>query len=944
MNSNKNVEILNNIELEDGAIIGKSILTLAKFAQEKLPISNGFVITTLGFNSFLDFTELRKYYQNSSRIHNSDFKDIASAFDVIEFPTHLAGEITKSYSKISGFTNAFVNLRALILDKDGNEISHRSFVILDIRDEEVILRNVKELYKQVIFDNTKILEKFFEAELQIVVLAQKALQSEASGIVFTTDIVTKDKNKLVIEAIYGLESIIDSTPLIPDQYIYNKDTKNIDEKHISIQEYMAVRQVTIGSSKIEKVKISPNWQRRQKIDDKHILTLAKTGEIIEEGIGKPQQIIWSFEGGKIWINFIEGSEKLKLKNKEEPTLQELVDETIIASEILPAHTNDGLDIKVHIPEEVSNNKDILMDIVLKEPEQSLSEPHIEELNVSNNNLNLSDLSNMPMESNILKNNVNTVLEEPLIQGRYFAGGEAQGDVSLDISKAKSTNIIVLNGNEDLPTSIKVAGFIIEDESELLASRLSEYFGVPVITGVPLARKILKADEKIRIDGSTGNIYETVPFSEQVGEIEMNFVSTSNANTTESNFSIPLNKEETTVVHTEITPSQDTDDNSPEVLVSEETKVEIELGDELEGRDADNAKNESEEEISKLLELVDYDNEIASVEETNFVQDEVSGMEPKDQFQSWGKSLENILSASKTVTTPIAATVLEEVIDDNTQLNQISKEASFDADEDFIASNLHIEEEGKKFKSEFIPTATKVFVHLIDEKLPKEFKNFDGIIFSSSYDMDVYLEILEDVLEKADGKEVLAICPPYETEALKAFLESIHTLRNTHRNVSLILPDYRNKSEIADIKKMLSSIGLRRSSTFLTLANISRSINIFRIAELDNTLVDGMYIDLFRIKMNMLGVEKLKASTRYAQGLENLVSYLDENMPFEGKAIVDITGFINSNIIKHISQFKFTAFGCSLANADKVKKLISQTEKKHISNLVPYKKVRLRKKS
>lgn len=981
MNSNKVVEILQNIESTDQMIVGKSLSILSRFAKEKLPVSTGFILTTLGYHMFLDFSEIRKYYENSRKTDKRDLKSLKNAFDSIEFPKQYSAEIAKAYAKISGFTDAYVNLRALILDKKGNEISHRSFVMFDIRGEENILRNIKDLYKDVIFENEAITDKCFNGELQIVVLAQKALQSEASGVLFTTDVITKDPNRLVIEAVYGLESIVDQEAIVPDQYLFNKTTGEIDEKHIATQEFMAVRQVGGGTSSVQKVKISPAWQKRQKLDDKHILTLAKTGSIIEEGMQEPQQVIWSYEAGKVWINFIESTQKMNFASNESPTLQELIDEEVFMPEqtaIIDPRNNDdnGTDVNVHIPEEVRATKNILVDLVLTDDEQS---DEMRSLEINELHANTTVLGKESTDSQITKNTdipepsaVHTHLKvdeiehhvqktngkkniskEPLLEGKHFAGGESEGEVCFDPELCKPNSILVLIGDEDLSASIKVAGFIIEDESELLATRLNDYFNVPAITGVPLARKILKQGELIHINGNNGHIFETIPFSEQVGEIEMNFMTKKNESIEGSHFSFPVDRHETMVIRTEI-PSETNAISSKknkqdEVIIEYDTdkseSIENDLAIDLSVHEEKietpnisikpHASSEvSKKDISTLLNLVEEDSDIVefAIDTTEQENDEVQGISPQDQFNVWGKSLENIISASKSVEPLVAVEALEKVMNDRADILENSKEFTFDTEEQFIAQRIKAQVGDREFSSPYIPTATKVYVNIIDEKLPQGFKNFDGIVFSSSFDQEIYLELLEDTLVKAEEKEVLALCPPYEHEALIKFLENIYALRNKgYRNLSLILPDYRNKKEIAEVKKILSTLGMRRSSTFGIFANISRTINVFRIEEIDKTMVDGIYVDLFRLKMNMLGVEKLTASTRYVEGMKNMVEYIHSNLLIDGRTMLNVTGFAQTNkIIDHIFGYGFWGVGCSLGEADSVKKHLSLIEKKRIT--------------
>ena len=54
----------------------------------------------------------------------------------------------------------------------------------------------------------RVQKKFDHFKVGIAVPVQKMIQSEVSGVMFTVDPITQDKDKLVIEAIYGLGDYI----------------------------------------------------------------------------------------------------------------------------------------------------------------------------------------------------------------------------------------------------------------------------------------------------------------------------------------------------------------------------------------------------------------------------------------------------------------------------------------------------------------------------------------------------------------------------------------------------------------------------------------------------------------------------------------------------------------------------------------------------------------
>lgn len=936
ISNTKTIDLLQNLTLEDTEYVGKSISILAKFASERLPVPTGFVISTFGFNQYTDLSDIRKYFEKSRS--DDERQDLVEAFNSTPLPGELQNAISTCYSKISGFTDAHVNVRALILNKHSNEVAHRSYTAFDIRGERDLIEAIANLYREIVSDNLKNIDDLFSGHLKISILVQKAVQSEASGIMFTTDVITKDSSRLVIEAVYGLESGTAAEGIIPDQYLYDKESGEIKEKHISNQEFMMVRQMGSRDT-TQKVSISPAWQKRQKIDDKHIIVLAKTGLIIEEELSQPQQVNWSYESGKVWINFIESSNKQKYDIKREPnTLQEKVDHLV--SEV----QGDGTDVNVHIPESVMENKNILVDLVLEE-----SEPQKK-----------SKKKKSKVMNNDQKPQVN---KEPLLEGIHSAGGEAQGEISFDPNNANINHILVLKGDEDISSNLKVSGFIIEDESEILADRLFEYFKVPVITGVALARKILKKGEKIVLNGANAHIYELVPYNEQVEEVEMNIVKRDDNKIDKANFSFPVKPQENLEIQAELNPKADRlptkddfaveqsevdsvltpmidtsviDSDKDKTTLYEDSKIKVEKKNHNLSYNQPNAtiptESADKKDLSKLLDLVEEDGDVLKVEQKELTKSEVEGVNPNEQLKVWGNSLENIISSSKKVTPSVAADALEHVIEDSNEIEQNSKEFAFDKEENYIASITHQEEFKITSVVPFMPTATKVYVQLINETLSKNFENFDGLVYVSTLEPEAMLEQLEINLERSNGKETLVVCPPYEEEALTKFFEGIYDLRNKgHRNLSIILPDYRNKKEISEVKKLLSVAGLRRSSTFEIFANISRTINVFRISELEEGVSDGVYVDLFRLKMNMLGVDKLTASTKYVEGMKNLVSYIHENLKVDGKTIINITAFENpKKVVQHLFNFGFWGIVCEQTLADGIKKYISKVEQKRIT--------------
>lgn len=964
----KPIVLLKELEISDQGEVGNSIITISQLLNEGIPVPNGFIISNYVFDKYIDLSALNNYFNKTS-----DLKSLDAAFLSSTFPETLKEEVRVAYTKISGFSDVSVNIRGVILDEKGGEVHTRVFVEYEIKGEEEIISSIKNLYREIVIDDLNKSHLFFSGKLKIVLLVEKTVQAEVSGILYSSDIITKDNDKVVIEALFGLPSAIGETVLIPDQYIVSKSNKVILEKQVVDQEFMYVRQPR-GDNILQKVHISPAWQKRQKLDDKYIQLLTQIAIQIEQELREIVQISWSFESGKLWINFIDRAREIEYKKFDNHELQD-ISEKIMKSEI---HDHKEMLTKL-MDNNIGINK-----ISDDKSTETMEKVAISEQLTQNESKEELVSKEIQMDKNTYSKN------EPLLTAIYGIGESVEGNITFDAEHATKNDIIVLKGDEDIPSNMQVAGIVVEDASELLTQRLNEYFKVTTLTGVPLATKILKEGEKIEIDGSKKEIKEIVPYTKN-DKLEVNFLRPDetklpSSETTTENPEIKLNhdlidegnendvfkdikdsdeleiqksdvqKQNDIVADLEIPATKSPNFIKVESDISEESvsgnldvdkevqvandKVEIvrrknvpEIPQEINHFEISSAKEAEKrvdnKDITKLLDLVN-DEDVVPVAK-KVATGLVEGIDKPDQYKIWGKSLEKMISASKDIEVKQASEAIE-AVDIKEEKLEDSKEMSFDAEQKYISEvKATVKPDVHPMHEPFLPTATKVYITLIDETIDEGLENYDGVIFTSTLDIDGYLGLLSNVLDGSGDKPVLAICPPYEEEAFRQFITKIQDLRNEgSRNLSLILPDYRNKKEIVNYKQILSMEGLRRSSTFAVYANLSRTINVFRSAEITDSLVDGVYIDLFRLKMNMLGVEKLTASTKYVEGMKKLVEYIHQNISVSGNQIMDITGFENPKaVVSHVLDLGFWGVSCDQRMAESIKKAVSNAEKKRI---------------
>ncbi|MBU1322445.1 phosphoenolpyruvate synthase, partial [Patescibacteria group bacterium] len=126
---------------------------------------------------------------------------------------------------------------------------------------------------------------------------QQMIQSHVSGIMFTVNPVTNNKNQLVIEAIWGLGEKIVQGAYTPDHYLIQKLSWKILQKQTNPQ----TKQLTWSKDKNRELKLPKNKQRQTKLTDEQIVYLAKLGHKIQQHYFFPQDIEWALTDNKFYI-------------------------------------------------------------------------------------------------------------------------------------------------------------------------------------------------------------------------------------------------------------------------------------------------------------------------------------------------------------------------------------------------------------------------------------------------------------------------------------------------------------------------------------------------------------------------------------------------------------------------------------------------------------------
>lgn len=308
MSDSHYIKWFKDIGKEDIAVAGGKGANLGELTKAGIPVPPGFVVLSKAYFAFLDFHRMRVKIHELITTHDihdpTQLNELAKKCQKLilgaEIPKEIAAEIFASYHKLGSKTPVAVRSSATAEDLPDASFAGQQDSFLNVVGDANVLMKVRQCWASLfgarsIFYRTE--KKYDHFKVGIAVPVQKMIQSEASGVMFTVDPISSDRDKIVIESVWGLGDYIVQGVVSPDHYVVNKTTEEIISKTVTRQEVMEIR----SSQGVKEVKVPRGIQEKQKISDATIVKLGILAKKIHHHYFFPQDIEWAFADKTIYI-------------------------------------------------------------------------------------------------------------------------------------------------------------------------------------------------------------------------------------------------------------------------------------------------------------------------------------------------------------------------------------------------------------------------------------------------------------------------------------------------------------------------------------------------------------------------------------------------------------------------------------------------------------------
>ncbi len=307
----KRILWFNELTKNDVPLVGGKNASLGEMTQAKMPVPPGFAVTAHAYDEFITKTGIaQKIYKiieetvtdvNDPKQYEEASKKIRALIESTSMPAEIDKEIRDAYKELNKqvrATDIFVAVRSSATAEDLPDASFagQQETFLNVKGaKNVIDRTIKcwsSLFtpRAIFYRNEK---GFKHEQVLISVGVQKMVNAKAAGVLFTLDPVTGYREKIVIEANWGLGESVVSGSVTPDHYVVDKQTQIILDKQVVKKTVEYVRDSKTGNT--VHVNVPEDRQEKPCLTEEEIKKLAELARIIETHYGKPQDIEFSID-------------------------------------------------------------------------------------------------------------------------------------------------------------------------------------------------------------------------------------------------------------------------------------------------------------------------------------------------------------------------------------------------------------------------------------------------------------------------------------------------------------------------------------------------------------------------------------------------------------------------------------------------------------------------
>ena len=297
------------INKHDLPLVGGKGANLGEMTQAGFPVPPGFCVTTAVFDQFITASQqATQLYASLDSIEPNDLEatrkigqQIRDDLRTVPVPEESAAAIITAWQALGRDHAYAVRSSATAEDLPDASFAGQQDTYLNVRGEEELITAVRNCWISLFTDRAilyRLQNGFDHRQVSLSVVVQQMVLPDVSGIMFTADPMSGDRNITSIDASFGLGEALVAGLVSADLYKVDRRNYTVTDMQIADKQ-LAIRPLPDGGTFTET--LTGSARTAQVLSTAQAIILAEIGDRIACHYGQPQDIEWALTQGKFTI-------------------------------------------------------------------------------------------------------------------------------------------------------------------------------------------------------------------------------------------------------------------------------------------------------------------------------------------------------------------------------------------------------------------------------------------------------------------------------------------------------------------------------------------------------------------------------------------------------------------------------------------------------------------
>jgi pyruvate,water dikinase len=300
------------LDTTDDAIelLGGKARSLARLIRAGFNVPGGFVVTTAGYRSLVGEAGLQQEILARARpavvagrvSFERASEDIGSFLAEAPMPQQVGEAIAVAYAELPDDVPVAVRSSATAEDLPELSFAGQQDTYLNVSGESEVIDAVRKCWASLWSAEAMSYRHendIDQADVAMAVVVQRMVASDVSGILFTANPASGERDQMIVNASFGLGEAVVSGQVTPDTFVLERDGLAVTEAMVGAKE----RRIVATSGQGTVVEDVGAGDR-----DRECLTREELGGLTAQAVrveelfdGVPQDIEWALAEGDLWL-------------------------------------------------------------------------------------------------------------------------------------------------------------------------------------------------------------------------------------------------------------------------------------------------------------------------------------------------------------------------------------------------------------------------------------------------------------------------------------------------------------------------------------------------------------------------------------------------------------------------------------------------------------------